>query len=226
MPLVAETGTLKAIYQSLLCSYGPQNWWPGESPFEIIVGAVLTQNTAWINVERAILNLKAGGVLELNRMLSLDEPRLAELIRPAGYFNVKSRRLMNLCRFISNRGGVNALDTLETGLLRRELLTVNGVGPETADDILLYAYHRPVFVIDAYTRRIFSRLGLISGDESYETLRLGFQQALGLNVRIFKEYHGLIVHHAKYFCNRAPQCEACCLRKKCQHIGLWDKYPK
>ena len=174
IPLAAESETLQSIYRILLDNHGHQYWWPGDTPFEIIVGAVLTQNTAWINVEKAIDNLKQEGVLGLNHLLTLEEERLADLIRPSGYFNVKTRRLKSLCRFIQDMGGVEALDVLDTDALRRELLTVNGVGPETADDILLYAYQRPVFVIDAYTRRLFSRLGVISGDESYEELRLAF----------------------------------------------------
>ncbi len=220
IPLAAESEALQSIYRILLDNHGHQYWWPGDTPFEIIVGAVLTQNTAWVNVEKAIENLKQEGVLGLNHLLSLEEERLAGLIRPSGYFNVKARRLRNLCRFIQEVGGVEALDVLDTDALRRELLTVNGVGPETADDILLYAYQRPVFVIDAYTRRLFSRLGVISGDESYEELRLGFQGSLGLKVEIFKEYHALIVRHAKYICTKPPTCKNCCLSKKCNYYNI------
>ncbi|MES9877476.1 MAG: endonuclease III domain-containing protein [Candidatus Sedimenticola sp. PURPLELP] len=220
IPLAAESETLQSIYRILLDNHGHQYWWPGDTPFEIIVGAVLTQNTAWINVEKAIDNLKQEGVLGLNHLLTLEEERLADLIRPSGYFNVKTRRLKSLCRFIQDMGGVEALDVLDTDALRRELLTVNGVGPETADDILLYAYQRPVFVIDAYTRRLFSRLGVISGDESYEELRLAFQGSLGLKVEIFNEYHALIVRHAKYICTKPPTCENCCLSKKCKNYNI------
>ncbi|MET0116463.1 MAG: endonuclease III domain-containing protein [Sedimenticola sp.] len=217
---LVDLQTCKAIYDDLFHAYGPQHWWPAETPFEVIIGAVLTQNTAWTNVEKALGNLRSEDALELDRLIEMPEEQLAELIRPAGYFNVKAARLKNLCRFIAEQGGVEALDNHPTEPLRHDLLGVNGVGPETADDILLYAYHRPVFVIDAYTRRVFSRMGLITGDESYENLRRTFQDSLGPEVGIFNEYHALIVHHAKYYCNRRPQCETCCLRKKCEQIGI------
>jgi len=218
MALSEHAAALGSIYDAFLRHYGPQHWWPGESCFEVMVGAVLTQNTAWGNVEKAINHLKRVDCLTLDRLLALDEAELAELIRPAGYFNVKARRLKNLCRFVHEQGGESALAAHSTGVLRKALLSVNGVGPETADDILLYAFDRPVFVIDAYTRRIFSRFGLISGDESYESLRLGIQAALGLNVEIFNEYHALIVHHAKYFCKPKPVCEHCVLSTDCKKM--------
>jgi len=218
MALSEHAAALRSIYAAFLQHYGPQHWWPGESRFEVMVGAVLTQNTAWGNVEKAINHLKRVDCLQLDRLLALDEAELAELIRPAGYFNVKARRLKNLCRLVHEQGGESALAAHSTGALRKALLSVNGVGPETADDILLYAFDRPVFVIDAYTRRIFSRFGLISGDESYESLRLGIQAALGLNVEIFNEYHALIVHHAKYFCKPKPACEHCILSTDCKKM--------
>ncbi len=146
---------LERIYRLLFACYGPQHWWPGDSPFEIMVGAVLTQNTAWSNVEQAIDNLKAVGLLELGSMRQASHAELAELIRPVGYFNVKAKRLLQLCRFLTESDG---LERLADGELRERLLSVYGIGPETADDILLYAFNRPVFVIDAYTRRLFARL--------------------------------------------------------------------
>jgi endonuclease-3 related protein len=214
---MAEIGpeTLCRVYDILHGAYGPQQWWPGDTRFEIMVGAVLTQNTAWVNVERAIANLKASGVLSLDGVLALSQEVLAELIRPAGSFNVKARRLINLCRFIRQPGGESGLGTMPTETLRPALLEVNGVGPETADDILLYAFHRPVFVIDSYTRRIFSRLGMVAGDEPYETLRQRFQQGLGPDAALYNEYHGLIVSHAKQACTRRPLCDGCCLRGEC-----------
>ncbi|HHH39839.1 MAG TPA: endonuclease [Sedimenticola sp.] len=206
---------VRRVYERLLGAYGPQAWWPGESRFEIMVGAVLTQNTAWVNVERAIGNLRQAGVLSLGGILALPRPRLAALIRPAGYYNVKAARLGNLCRFIDQQGGEAALEAMPTERLRPALLAVNGVGPETADDILLYAFERPVFVIDSYTRRIFSRLGMIAGDEPYEVLRLGFQAALGPETALYNEYHGLIVSHAKRACAKRPACGDCCLGGDC-----------
>ncbi|HTT08107.1 MAG TPA: endonuclease III domain-containing protein [Gammaproteobacteria bacterium] len=206
---------LRTVYERLHHHHGPQHWWPGDTPFEIMVGAVLTQNTAWRNVERAIANLIAVRSLDARRIVRLPLKRLAELLRPSGYFNVKARRLRHFCEWLLARGGVSVLKMMDTPTLRHDLLAVHGVGPETADDILLYALHRPVFVIDAYTRRLFSRLGLIKGDESYETLRTGFETALGPDVPLYNEYHALIVRHAKEICRPRPRCEICCLRRMC-----------
>jgi len=205
----------QASYRRLLSAYGAQHWWPAETPFEVMVGAVLTQNTAWGNVEQAIAGLKQ--VLELTpeRLLTLTEQQLAGYIRPSGYFNVKARRLRNLCQFIVQQGGESALRLQPTDRLRDALLSVNGVGPETADDILLYAFERPVFVIDAYTRRLFSRLGLIEGSERYEQLRQGVEAEFGPDVEAFNEFHALIVRHAKRHCAVRPRCEGCCIRCSC-----------
>ncbi len=206
---------LRAVHERLLGHHGPQHWWPGDTPFEIMVGAVLTQNTAWRNVERAIANLIAARAMSARRIVGLPHARLARLLRPAGYFNVKARRLRHFCEWLIALGGVVALGAVDTPALRHDLLGVHGVGPETADDILLYALRRPVFVIDAYTRRLFSRLGLIKGDESYEDLRAGFEAALGADVPLYNEYHALIVRHAKDVCRPRPRCAACCLRRAC-----------
>lgn len=210
---------LRAIYDGLLAAYGDQGWWPGDSPFEIMVGAVLTQNTAWSNVEKAIANLKAAGVLDPERLLALPDQELAELIRPSGYYNIKAQRLKQLCRFLQDAGGVAALAAEPTDVLRKALLAVKGVGPETADDILLYAFDRPVFVIDAYTRRLLQRCGLATGEESYEDLRAGFERALGPDAALFNQYHGLIVQHAKTACATRPRCGRCCLAKQCPGAG-------
>ncbi len=206
---------LRAAFDLLLDRYGPQGWWPGETPFEVMVGAVLTQNTAWSNVERAIANLKRAGVLSCGAMLALAPEALAALIRPAGYFNVKAVRLQALCRFLVEAGGEAALAARDTPGLRTALLAVHGVGPETADDILLYAFGRPVFVVDAYTRRIGARLGLVAGDEGYEIIRRTFEAALGPDVAVFNEYHALLVRHAKVHCRPRPRCEGCPLATLC-----------
>lgn len=206
---------LLALYERMLAAYGPQHWWPAESPFEVMVGAVLTQNTAWGNVEKAIVNLKGAGLLDPVALASADPVQVAGAIRPAGYFNVKTRRLQAFCHFLIGRGGEAALAALDTPHLRHELLAVHGVGPETADDMLLYAFHRPVFVIDAYTRRLLSRNGLIGGEEGYETLRHGFEAALPPDVPLYNEYHALIVRHAKEACRKKPQCACCCLGRDC-----------
>ena len=206
---------LRSIFLQLLDAHGPQHWWPGDSPFEIMVGAVLTQNTAWINVERAIANLINAEALDPARILAVKEAQLADWLRPSGYFNIKARRLRNFCRWYVEAGEYRKLKQWETGTLRHALLAVNGIGPETADDILLYAFERPVFVIDAYTRRLFARLELIAGGEGYETLRHAIERALGPDVQLFNEYHALIVAHAKDVCRVRPRCSNCVLRKGC-----------
>lgn len=219
--------TLDKVYITLFGHYGPQGWWPGDTPFEVMVGSVLTQNTAWSNVEKAINNLKAAQVLDAETIAALEPSRLAELIRPAGYFNIKAKRLQNFCRWFLEQGGEAALRQWDDAALRHGLLSVNGVGPETADDMLLYAFDRPIFVIDAYTRRIFSRLGLIAGDETYEQLRHLFETHLGerhkereARTRIFNEYHALIVIQAKEACRTKPACEKCCLKSRCARQGV------
>ncbi len=211
---------IKQIYNMLFSQYGPQHWWPGDSPFEIMVGAILTQNTAWVNVEQAIANLESQNSLHPQKILDAALPDLAGWLRPSGYFNVKARRLRNYCQWYVDAGGYAELSKIETSLLRQKLLTVNGVGPETADDILLYAFARPVFVIDAYTRRVFVRLGLVDPDANYETVRQQFEVALKSDAhpsaeRVFNEYHALIVWHAKYVCKKRPSCEQCCLATLC-----------
>ena len=203
---------LLGIYRKLYACYGPQYWWPGGSPFEIMLGAVLTQNTAWSNVEKAIENLKTAGLLDLLSLLRTPEAELAQYIRPAGYFNVKARRLLSLCRFLAEHEDLTSLHDHE---LRERLLAVHGIGPETADDILLYAFARPVFVIDAYTRRLFSRLGLVEPDTGYETLRRDVEQTLGPDAPLYNEYHALIVRHAKEICRSRPICDRCCLNSLC-----------
>jgi endonuclease-3 related protein len=207
----------RGVYERLRRAYGSQHWWPGDGAFEVIVGAVLTQNTAWRNVERAIEALQARDVLDPEAILALPPEELARLIRSSGYFNVKATRLRALCRWYRDEGGYEALRELETGELRRRLLAVHGIGPETADDILLYAFERPVFVIDAYTRRIFSRLGLLDAETSYEHLRAVFEQTLGPDTALFNEYHALIVVHGKDVCRSSPRCSGCCLASTCPH---------
>jgi len=153
--------SLQQVFDDLLAAYGPQHWWPGDTPFEVMVGAVLTQNTAWGNVEKAIANLKKNDALSAEAIVGCGHDRLAAWLKPSGYFNIKATRLQNFCRWYLAQGGFEALNQRPTDELRHGLLSVNGVGPETADDMLLYAFERPVFVIDAYTRRLFSRLGLV-----------------------------------------------------------------
>lgn len=219
--------TFLSVYRTLFKQYGPQHWWPGDTPFEVMVGAVLTQNTAWSNVEKAIANLKQANSLSAKKIADMPADELAQLIRPAGYFNVKAKRLQNFCRWFLQQGGEKALQQWDDDALRHGLLSVNGVGPETADDMVLYAFNRPVFVIDAYTRRIFARLGLVTGEEGYETLRHLFERELGQKIKqrdeqvtIFNEYHALIVLHAKDVCRKKPRCDECCLRRQCAAVQI------
>ena len=212
--------SFEEVYNKLFTHYGPQHWWPAETPFEVMVGAVLTQNTAWSNVERAISNLKENHYLSPKSILSVRMNSLAECLRPSGYFNIKAKRLRNFCQWYVSMGQFDVLARWDTEKLRKGLLSVNGVGLETADDILLYAFERPVFVIDAYTRRLFSRLGMISADEGYESLRASFEENLSNQATIpnkymFNEYHALIVIHAKTVCRKKPICNSCCLNAYC-----------
>lgn len=207
--------TARSVHDRLFGAYGPQGWWPADTPFEVIVGAVLTQNAAWQNVEYALENLRTAEALDPHAILALSDERLGQLIRPSGYFNVKAGRLKAVCHHVLEGGGIDGLGEKPTQALRQDLLAVKGIGRETADDIVLYAFHRPVFVIDAYTRRIFARLGAIDGREGYEELRGAFEKALGPKVEMFQEYHGLIVRHAKEACSARPTCDRCCLRKRC-----------
>lgn len=207
--------TFAEIYELLYDAFGPQNWWPGETPFEIIAGAVLTQNTNWTNVEKAIASLKSAGCLSPEGLHQIGIGQLAELIRPAGYYNLKSRRLKNLVNWLfdDHGGDVGSLRCVNTEQLRTELLTIKGVGRETADSILLYALGRPIFVVDAYTARIAIRHGLIEPDAGYEQLRELFESNLPQDVQLFNEYHALLVRAGKEFCRTKARCSGCPLER-------------
>ncbi len=203
------------VYNKLLKHYGRQHWWPAKTPFEVMVGAILTQNTAWTNVERAIVRLESRACLTPQAILDAPLSELAEWLKPSGYFNLKAQRLRNYCQWYIDAGEFSRLSCIGTDALRKQLLAVNGIGPETADAILLYAFERPVFVIDAYTRRIFSRLKLLAGDAGYEALRHQFETGLQMDAAVFNEYHALIVCHAKGACKKRPDCIDCCLSCIC-----------
>jgi endonuclease-3 related protein len=209
--------SLLQIYDLLRTSYGPQHWWPGETPFEVMVGAVLTQNTAWQNVAQAIANLKREGLLEPGALLQAEPNTVKALLGPAGYYNVKYNRLMSLLRFLDRHGrDLEGLRSLRLDELRVELLEVNGVGPETADSILLYALGLPVFVVDAYTRRLFSRLGYEWMEKaSYDQVQRFFIEALHQDTAFYNEFHALIVVHSKGTCRKKPVCAGCCLLSLC-----------
>ncbi|MRR09431.1 endonuclease III domain-containing protein [bacterium] len=205
------TADLTGIYRILLKRFGPQHWWPGDTPFEVMAGAILTQNTNWRNVERAIANLKGAGLLEPRRIGSATNARLPELVRPSGFFNQKAAYLREYCRYyVATYGAdVERMRAVSTKRLREELLSLRGIGPETADSILLYALGKPVFVIDAYTRRVFSRHGVLDGRAPYRELQGRFMSRLPRSARLYNEYHALIVRLAKEHCRKTPICAGC-----------------
>jgi len=203
---------LLKIYNSLYDFFGPLNWWPGDTPFEIMVGAVLTQNTSWSNVEKAINNLKKENLLEPWKLYRINRKELAQLIKPSGYYNIKARRLKNFLNLFVNdfEGSAEKMFSGDSGELRKKLLKVNGIGPETADSILLYAGNKLFFVVDAYTKRIFSRHKLISEDASYHQIQEFFSQNLDRDVKLFNEFHAQIVMLGKTICtSRNPNCAKC-----------------
>ncbi|MBW1805632.1 MAG: endonuclease III domain-containing protein [Deltaproteobacteria bacterium] len=199
------------MFDLMLDRFGPQHWWPGETGLEIMVGAMLTQNTNWSNVEKAILNLKTEDLLTFDALQAISTAELAARIRPAGYYNIKAGRLKNLIGFIEERydGDIETLLSEETMELREGLLSVKGVGPETADSIILYAARRPVFVIDAYTYRILNRHDLADDQAGYYDLQALFMDNLQEDVSLFNEFHALIVRVGKECCRRKPLCSAC-----------------
>jgi endonuclease-3 related protein len=206
---------LETIYDRLVATFGPQHWWPADSPFEVAVGAILTQNTNWTNVEKAIKNLKHVRALST---IALDAMPVAELsghIRPAGYYNIKAKRLKNLVVFLREeyQGSMKRMAKENLSVIREKLLYVNGIGPETADSIILYALKKPVFVIDAYTKRILSRHTILHHDASYETYQKLFHEKLSKDVSLFNEYHALMVRLAKDFCRPHPRCLGCPLER-------------
>ncbi len=208
---------LMEVYRRLLERYGPQGWWPADTPFEVMVGAVLTQATSWRNVEKAIANLESADVLNPAALRSIPELELARLLYPAGYYNAKARKLKALAGFLGEEcnDDVEALARYDTDTLRAKLLEVHGIGEETADDILLYSAGKPVFVVDAFTKRLFIRLGLAPEAGSYSTYQELFMDNLTPDASLFGEYHALIVTHAKDICKKRPLCDGCCLLDVC-----------
>ena len=206
---------LMEMFDLMLNHFGPQHWWPGETQIEIIVGAILTQNTNWNNVEKAILNLKTNNLLSVEALYNASPSSLAENIKPAGYFNIKAGRLKNLINSIMEKygGDITRFLSEETRKLREELISIRGIGPETADSILLYAAKRPVFVIDAYTHRILNRHGLSDDQVVYYDLQDLFMNNLPEDTGLFNEFHALIVRTGKEYCRRKPLCDLCPLGK-------------
>ncbi len=209
-----KTKVLTDIYNSLFKSFGKQHWWPGETDFEVVIGAILTQNTNWSNVEKAIKNLKTAKVFTPKKFHEIKIEKLAELIKPSGYFNVKARRLKNFIEwlFLEYNGSLSKLFKLDCDSLREQLLSVNGIGKETADSIILYAAEKPAFVVDAYTKRVLLRHGLITDDYDYDKVKAVFEDNLPEKVSLYNEYHALIVMVGKYYCKPKMQCEECPLK--------------
>jgi endonuclease-3 related protein len=207
--------TLTEIYELLYEAFGPQHWWPGETPFEIAIGAILTQNTSWTNVDKAIANLKSASALTSEKLHRIEASALAELIRPAGYYNIKTKRLKSFVDWLFDNydGRLENLEPITTDRLRSELLAIKGIGRETADSILLYALGRTVFVVDTYTARIMTRHGLIEPDADYEQLRELFESNLPEDPQLFNEYHALLVRTGKHYCKPKAKCPGCPLEQ-------------
>jgi len=207
------------MFERLLAHFGPQNWWPAETPLEVMIGAVLTQNTNWANVEKAISNLKDKGLISLDRLVSLPTEELAQEIRPAGYYNIKAKRLKNLLQLIADQydGDLAYFFNQETRFMREELLSVNGVGQETADSIVLYAANRPIFVVDTYTHRILSRHKMSPEETTYQDIQSLFMDHLPEDVSLYNEFHALIVLAGKNYCRKSPLCPECPLNRWGDH---------
>jgi len=206
---------LLRYYEAMSGALGPMHWWPARTPFEVIVGAILTQSTAWVNVERAIANLRGARLLNPGAMGRVSAARLAGLVRPSGYFRQKAKKLRAFVRFLERNygGSLKRMFETPTAKLREQLLAVHGIGPETADSILLYAGNHPVFVVDAYTHRIFGRHALADGKPDYERVRAFVESSISRDPELFNEFHALIVNTGKNWCRKAaPRCDGCPLR--------------
>lgn len=215
--MVEEMMTPVQLFDILLTAFGPQHWWPGDTPFEVAIGAVLAQNTSWSNVEKAIASLKAANAMTATSLLALSESDLEQAIRPAGYYRVKARYLRTLAVWVNQRatGNLSRLVSEDTGALRCELLALRGVGRETADSILLYAIGKPAFVVDAYTRRIAARLRLLPDNATYESIQQYFVTRLPEDAHLFNQFHALLVRLAKEHCRARPVCLTCPLEQCC-----------
>lgn len=217
---------LEIIYHKLMANYGPQHWWPAPEPFEVIVGAILTQSASWTNVEKAITSLKTAGVLNPQALRQLPDDEVARLIHSSGYYNAKTQKLKSFARWLRENYNDN-LDKLFASSvddLRHQLLAVYGIGYETADSIILYAANKPIFVIDAYTRRIIKRIGLAPKSDTYAAYQAIFMSNLPSDAALFNEYHALLVCLAKNICRPHPFCKQCCLSDICRFPSQADSY--
>lgn len=213
-------GILLQIYHRLHQEYGPQGWWPGDGPLDVVIGAILTQSAAWTNVEMALRNLREADCWSLEAIHACPEAELGAIIRPCGYFNSKARKLKAFADHVFRhyQGDLSRMLAQDVRPLREELLSLHGIGPETADDILVYAAGKTSFVIDVYTRRILQRMGLAPGikDGDYHAFQALFHATLPQDVGLFNEYHALLDEHVKRACTKVPRCSGCCLRNICQ----------
>jgi len=227
---------VEEIYSIMAASYGKQGWWPvfskvtgrseygtgapkdDDERFEIVIGAILTQNVAWKNVEKGLESLKRNKILSPRKLHKAENEIIASCIRPTGYFNQKTIKIKNFLNWFKGMNySFDELKSIKTQVLRESLLSVNGIGPETADSILLYALNRKIFVIDAYTKRIFSRLGFLSSDDSYDSVQNFFQKEFNGTVKRYNEFHALIVAHGKDVCKNKPLCSGCCVKHLCSY---------
>ena len=213
---------VKTIFERLRTHYGAQHWWPAEDPFEVILGAILTQATTWSNASSAISNLKQAHVVTIEAINNHTETTLATLIRPAGFQHAKARTIKTFAAHVVDRYGGNLTRFLavDPATLRELLLSITGIGEETADDILLYSAYYPVFIIDNYTRRLFFRMGIISGQVSYRKLQFLMHGILDPDTSLYQEYHALIVEHGKRVCRKTPRCSNCCVVDLCDQAGV------
>ena len=224
-PRTADERFLKTVYQRLFKEYGKQHWWPAETDLEMIIGAILTQSTSWTNVEKAIHELQQKGMLSVQGLYDVPLDTLAEMVHSSGYFNQKAKKIKAFIQHLMfhHQGKLDRLLKQPLPSLRQELQSIHGVGKETADSIILYASRQPVFVIDAYTRRIFNRLGCNTEDAGYDELQEMFHHALPADVPLFNEYHALIVAFGKSHCRKRPDCPPCILKEYCWYWKTQEK---
>jgi len=213
--------SLNTVYQKLFACYGPQHWWPGETQFEVTIGAILAQNVSWSNAAKAIASLKAHNLLTPHKLFKEDSVAIAHHIKPSGYYNQKAFAIQSFLQWFHRYDfSFDALNAIPTELLRKELLSIKRIGYETADSILLYALHRKVFVVDAYTKRIFTRAGFLTGNEDYMAIQAMFHEHFTGNTYDYNEFHALIVKHGKDRCTKKPACNECCIADECKEYDV------
>ena len=218
---MAHSKSIKIIYEMLMTQYGHLQWWPAQSKLEIMIGAILTQNTSWKNVEIVLELLISSDMLSCKKIISSTDEKFAKLIRPAGLNNVKTKRIKSLVSFLlaACNGNVSELQSWNSSVLRSSLMNINGVGPETSDAILLYALNKPFFVIDNYTRRMMSRIGISPLRDTYDSWQSMFNTAINMDTHTYKQYHAVIVENSKLHCRKSPSCGGCPLNRICDYAA-------